>query len=61
MYMMDEAFEGDSALGCGNWHALLVNLSSVRDEDWTWLPAAGKRTIYGLVRDLAQKNDDGNE
>ena len=41
---LDEAFEGDAA------HSLLANLATVREEDWTWLPPGGGRTI----RDLAE-------
>jgi hypothetical protein len=50
--MMDQAFEGDGTYGRGNWHALLVNLKSCRDEDWRWLPIDGHRTIFELVKDL---------
>ena len=52
LYMMDMAFEGRTNEVWGNWHALLENLSSVRDEDWTWLPEGGQRTIFHLVSDL---------
>ena len=52
LYMMDMAFEGRTNEVWGNWHALLENLSSVRDEDWTWLPEGGHRTILHLVSDL---------
>ena len=51
LYMMDQAFEGDPS-GRGQWHALLVNLASLRDEDWTWLPPDGKRTVLSLVEDI---------
>jgi len=54
LYMMDMAFEGTRNEIWGNWHALLENLSSVRDEDWTWLPEGGQRSIFELVRDLGQ-------
>jgi hypothetical protein len=54
LYMMDQAFEGDTAAGRGNWHALLVNLESVRDEDWNWLPADGRRSIFVLARELGE-------
>ena len=52
LYMMDMAFEGRTNEVWGNWHALLENLSSVRNEDWTWLPEGGQRTILHLVSDL---------
>jgi len=52
LYMMDMAFEGRTNEVWGNWHALLENLGSVRDEDWTWLPEGGHRTIFHLVSDL---------
>jgi hypothetical protein len=31
------------------WHSLLSNLSSVRNEDWDWLPPGGKRSISHLA------------
>jgi hypothetical protein len=52
LYMMDMAFQGRTNEQWGNWHALLENLSPVRDEDWTWLPEKGERTIFSLVSDL---------
>ncbi len=42
--MMDSAFDGQE------WHSLLRNLDSVRDEDWT--PPGGQRTIRSLVNEL---------
>jgi hypothetical protein len=51
LYMMDQAFEGDPS-GRGQWHALLVNLASLREEDWTWLPLDGRRTIFSLVEEV---------
>jgi hypothetical protein len=31
------------------WHSLLANLENVRDEDWEWLPADGRRSIAHLA------------
>ncbi|HXH20699.1 MAG TPA: DinB family protein [Dehalococcoidia bacterium] len=48
LFAMDYAFEGLPGLDRG--HALLVNLASVREEDWSWLPPGGSRTIGDIVR-----------
>ncbi len=47
LYMMDSAFDGKE------WHSLLGNLASVKDEEWDWVPPGGVRTIRTLVNDLA--------
>jgi len=54
LYTMDCAFEGDPSDTKGNWHALLVNLGSLRDQDWLWLPPGGSRTVFSLVQELGQ-------
>jgi hypothetical protein len=47
---LDEAFERQpNAAPSDGWHSLLANLDPVRDEDWDWLPANGKRTISHLA------------
>ena len=48
LYMMDRAFDANPAWG--NWHSFLVNLDSVKDEDWHWVPEDGKRSIFEIVR-----------
>jgi DinB superfamily len=40
---LDEAFE------VGRWHSLIGNLSGVTQDDWDWVPAAGRRTIKEIV------------
>src|SRR5487761_2141441 len=51
---MDRAFEGDqkSDQHWHNWHAFMVNLASVDRDDWLWLPADGRRTIFQLVEEI---------
>ncbi len=48
LYMMDRAFDADTSFG--TWHAFLVNLGDVRDDDWLWLPEGGKRSIFDIVQ-----------
>lgn len=43
LYLYDGAFEG---IG---FHNLLGNLKDVTDEDWTWTPPGGHRTIRDIV------------
>jgi hypothetical protein len=45
LYLMDQAFEPDGHPE----HALLLNLQSVRDDEWFWLPEHGKRCIFDIV------------
>ena len=52
VFMMDSAFEGDPARPDQSWHAVLVNLSSVKAEDWDWIPPGGRRTIRRLLLEL---------
>jgi uncharacterized damage-inducible protein DinB len=48
--MLDQSFERAPDAGpTDGWHSLMANLESVRDEDWKWLPADGKRTICHLA------------
>lgn len=48
LYMMGRAFDYDTSFG--TWHALLVNLADVRDEDWLWVPEGGQRSIFEIVQ-----------
>jgi hypothetical protein len=48
LYMMDSAFDGNQ------WHSLLKNLGSCRDEDWDWVAPGGYRTIRSLVGELGE-------
>jgi hypothetical protein len=52
VFMMDSAFAGDPERPTHSWHAVLVNLKSVRDEDWDWIPPGGRRTIRRLLLEL---------
>lgn len=49
LYMMDNAFEGDPSWEGERWHAVLENLASVREDEWTWLPPDGRRSIGWIV------------
>ncbi len=46
MYLMDGAFDGK------DWHSLLGNLRSLRDEDWQWVPPGGNRSIRDIVQHI---------
>ncbi len=48
LYMMDSAFDGK------DWHSVMTNLGSVKDDEWDWAPPGGKRTISSLVRELGE-------
>jgi hypothetical protein len=52
VFMMDSAFEGDPERPDQSWHAVLVNLRSVKAEDWDWIPPGGRRTIRRLLLEL---------
>jgi hypothetical protein len=52
VFMMDSAFEGDPARPDQSWHAVLVNLNSLKAEDWDWSPPGGRRTIRRLLLGL---------
>ncbi len=47
VWLIEGAFERD------NNHALLVNLASVSDEEWTALPPGGERSIANIVEHVA--------
>ena len=61
LYLMDEAFDSRGE------HALLTNLSSVKDDEWRWVPAGGGRSIIqhdlyhageiNHIRSLRQETD----
>ena len=48
LYMMDRGFDHDTSFG--TWHAFLINMADVRDEDWLWVPEGGKRSIFDIVQ-----------
>src|SRR3990170_5432092 len=48
LYLVDEAFGGE------DWHSLMGNLRTVRDEDWLWVPPGGARRIVDLVRHVGE-------
>jgi hypothetical protein len=52
VFMMDSAFAGDPERPTHSWHAVLVNLKSVKPEDWDWIPPGGWRTIRRLLLEL---------
>jgi hypothetical protein len=48
LYMMDRCF--DPAPSFGTWHAFLVNLADIKDDDWCWVPDGGQRSIFEIVQ-----------
>jgi hypothetical protein len=50
LYLLDQAFEPDGHPE----HALLRNLASVSDADWSWLPPSGRRCIFDLVSHVGE-------
>ncbi len=48
LYLMDQSFDGNDD------HSLLSNLRSVGDDDWTWLPAGGGRSIFEHVQHIGE-------
>ena len=49
LYLMDSAFEGVEGQG----HALMANLRSVTEEDWSSVPPKGDRSIAHIVAHVA--------
>lgn len=47
LYQMDEAFERGV-------QSFLLNLRSLRPDDWLWLPPGGGRTILDIVRHVGE-------
>ena len=45
LYLLDQAFEPDGHPE----HALMLNLNSVRDDQWRWLPEGARRCIFDIV------------
>jgi hypothetical protein len=50
LYLLDQAFEP----GGHPEHALLLNLQSVRDDEWFALPQSGRRTIFDIASHVGQ-------
>jgi len=44
LYLFDDAFEGQ------DWHSLLSNVSSVKPDEWLWVPPGARRSIRYIVR-----------
>jgi uncharacterized damage-inducible protein DinB len=53
LYLLDEAFEGRGIEESNESQALLTNLATVTDTEWTALPPGAKRTIESMVRHVA--------
>ena len=53
LYLLDEAFEGRGIEESNESQALLTNLATVTDEEWTALPRGATRTIESMVRHVA--------
>ncbi|MDO8614109.1 MAG: DinB family protein [Dehalococcoidia bacterium] len=51
LYLMDQAFEAREA---HEWHSLLSNLESVRDEDWLRVPDGGVRSIAEIAEHVGE-------
>jgi uncharacterized damage-inducible protein DinB len=50
LYLLDEAFEGRGIEESNESQALLTNLASVTEAEWTALPPGATRTIESMVR-----------
>src|ERR671917_197552 len=46
LYLLDDAFAGP------DWHSVLNNLSSVKPDEWLWVPHGGRRSIRYIVRHI---------
>ena len=44
LYLFDDAFAGL------DWHSVLNNVSSVKPDEWLWVPPGGRRSIRYIVR-----------
>lgn len=44
LYLLDDAFAGQ------DWHSLLSNFSSVKPDEWLWVPPGARRSIRYIVR-----------
>lgn len=53
VYLLDEAFEGRGIEESNESQALLTNLATVSDAEWTVLPPGATRTIESMVRHVA--------
>ena len=53
LYLLDEAFDGRGIEESNESQALLTNLATVTDEEWTALPRGATRTIESMVRHVA--------
>lgn len=52
--MLDSAYQRPiPADWTDGWHSVLSNLQHVRDEDWSWRPPDGKRSIGRIVAHIA--------
>jgi hypothetical protein len=49
---MDLAFDGGAAFG--DWHSLLINVASVEESDWLWIPEGGVRSIFEVVQHVGE-------
>jgi hypothetical protein len=53
IYLLDEAFEGTGIEESNESQALLTNLATVTEREWTTLPPGATRTIESMVRHVA--------
>lgn len=53
LYLLDEAFEGPGLEESNESQALLTNLATVTDAEWTALPRGATRTIESMARHVA--------
>ena len=53
LYLLDEAFEGRGIEESNESQALIPNLATVTETDWTTLPPGATRTIESMVRHVA--------
>jgi uncharacterized damage-inducible protein DinB len=53
LYLLDEAFDGRGIEESNESQALLTNLATVTEEEWTALPPGATRTIEAMARHVA--------